>query len=62
MRKHYLVGLLGAGLLAFRPAGPTPPAEALKAQAVLDLQAHYTDYRQLAQRIWGFAEVGYKET
>lgn len=62
MRKHYLFGLLGAGLLAFRPAGPTPSAEALKAQAVVDLQAHYTDYRQLAQRIWGFAEVGYKET
>lgn len=34
----------------------------MKAQAIQELQAHYTEYRQLAQRIWGFAEVGYKET
>ncbi len=60
MKHTYLLALLGAGLLAFRPA-PTPPA-ALKAEAIQDLQAHYADYRQLAQRIWGFAEVGYQET
>jgi aminobenzoyl-glutamate utilization protein B len=62
MKKRYLLGLLGTGLLAFRPALPTPPAESLKTQAMQELQAHYPDYRQLAQRIWGFAEVGYKET
>jgi aminobenzoyl-glutamate utilization protein B len=62
MKKRYLLGLLGTGLLAFRPAPPTPPAESLKTQAMQELQAHYPDYRQLAQRIWGFAEVGYKET
>ena len=26
------------------------------------MQAHYADYRQLALRIWDFAEVGYQET
>jgi aminobenzoyl-glutamate utilization protein B len=62
MRKHYLLGLFGAGLLAFRPASSTPPVEPVKAQAVQELQAHYADYQQIAQRIWGFAEVGYKET
>jgi aminobenzoyl-glutamate utilization protein B len=62
MKKPYLLGLLSAGLLAFRPAPTSPPAEPLKAEASQDLQAHYADYRQLAQRIWGFAEVGYKET
>ncbi|NVO86714.1 amidohydrolase [Hymenobacter terrestris] len=60
MKKYYLFGLLGAGLLAFRPAA-TPPASVLKTQALQDLQARYADYQQLAQRIWGFAEVGYKE-
>jgi aminobenzoyl-glutamate utilization protein B len=59
MTKFYFLGLLGTGLLAFRP---TPPAEPLKTQAMQELQAHYTDYRLLAQRIWGFAELGYKET
>lgn len=62
MTKFYLLGLLSAGLLAFRPAVPGPPVVPLKAEASQDLQAHYADYRQLAQRIWGFAEVGYKET
>jgi aminobenzoyl-glutamate utilization protein B len=62
MTKRYYCGLLSAGLLAFRPAMPSPPAEPLKTQASQDLQAHYAEYRQLAQRIWGFAELGYKET
>jgi len=62
MTKLYLLGILSAGLLAFRPLAPTLPVEPVKAQAIQDLQAHYADYRQLAQRIWGFAEVGYKET
>lgn len=62
MKTTATLALLSAGLLlAFRPALP-PTAEALKAEALLDLQAHYPEYRQVAQRIWGFAEVGYKET
>ena len=61
MKPTVTLALLSAGLLlAFRP-GP-PPTEALKAEALQDLQAHYAEYRQVAQRIWGFAEVGYKET
>jgi aminobenzoyl-glutamate utilization protein B len=62
MTKFYLLGLLSAGLLGFRNVSITPPVAPLKAEASQDLQAHYADYRQLAQRIWGFAEVGYKET
>ncbi|QKG52538.1 amidohydrolase [Hymenobacter sp. BRD67] len=65
MKHQYLFGLLSISLLAFRPATPSAiggPAEPLKAQALQELQAHYPDYRQLALRIWGFAEVGYKET
>ena len=61
MKPTVTLALLSAGLLlAFRP-GPLP-TEALKAEALQDLQAHYAEYRQVAQRIWGFAEVGYKET
>ena len=61
MKKTATLAFLSAGLLlAFRPA--LPPTEALKAEALLDLQARYPEYRQVAQRIWGFAEVGYKET
>ena len=61
IKKVLALPLLSAALLlAFRPAPPS--AEALKAEALLDLQAHYAQYQQVAQRIWGFAEVGYKET
>ncbi|WP_426061660.1 amidohydrolase [Hymenobacter sp. B1770] len=63
MKKHYLLCLLSAGLLASHPAvPPTADVEALKSQAIQDIQARYTDYRQTALRIWSFAEVGYKET
>ena len=61
MKKTITLALLSAGLLAaFRPA--LPPTEALKTEALQDLQAHYAEYQQVAQRIWGFAEMGYKET
>ncbi|MCI1187833.1 amidohydrolase [Hymenobacter sp. DH14] len=61
MKKTVALGLFSAGLLlAFRPAPLSP--ETLKTEALQDLQAHYAEYRQVAQRIWGFAEVGYKET
>ncbi|MBF9142627.1 amidohydrolase [Hymenobacter properus] len=61
MKKYVAFALASAALLlAFRPA--PPPTEGLKAEALQDLQAHYAEYRQAAQRIWGFAEVGYKET
>ncbi|MBJ6107970.1 amidohydrolase [Hymenobacter sp. BT523] len=61
MKKSAKLSLLATGLLlAFQPA--LPPADALKTEALQDLQAHYAEYQQVAQRIWGFAEVGYKET
>ncbi|OGX82563.1 amidohydrolase [Hymenobacter glacialis] len=58
----YSVCLLSAGLLAAQPTAPPADVEAMKAQAQQDLQSRYNEYRQVAQRIWGFAEVGYKET
>ena len=33
----------------------------LKDQAMADIQSKYDYYRQTAQQIWNFAEVGYKE-
>lgn len=58
----YSVCLLSAGLLAAQPTLPPADVEAVKAQAQQDLQSRYNEYRDVAQRIWGFAEVGYKET
>ncbi|WP_310395987.1 amidohydrolase [Hymenobacter sp.] len=60
--KTYSALLLAAALLAARPATPPAPVADLKAQAVQDLQGRYADYRRLALQIWGYAEVGYKET
>ena len=65
IKKQSALWLLSAGLLAAHPAlPPTPvvPVEVLKTQALQDIQGHYADYRQVAQQIWGYAEVGYKET
>ena len=36
-------------------------ADALKTQAMADIQLKYDEYRQTALQIWNFAEVGYKE-
>ncbi|WP_375418067.1 amidohydrolase [uncultured Hymenobacter sp.] len=55
-----VAGWLSLGLPAAAP--PTEPVAPLKAQALQELQARYADYRQVALQIWGFAEVGYKET
>jgi len=64
--KYAALWLLSGALLAAIRATPAATAEApvaaLKTQALQDLQAHYADYRQMALQIWGFAEVGYKET
>ena len=37
------------------------PAEALKSEAITDLQVKYDDYKKIALQIWDYAEVGYKE-
>lgn len=58
------LGLLLSGLLvSAAPAPKDPPGApaALKAQVSQNLDAAYPAYRDLAQQIWGFAEVGYKE-
>ena len=52
------LALLSIGAMAAQPPEPVAP---IKTQALQDIQARYADYRQLAQSIWGFAEVGYKE-
>ena len=53
------LALLSIGMMA---AQPVEPVAAIKTQALQDLQGRYADYRQVALSIWGFAEVGYKET
>ena len=40
-----------------KPSG----VETLKKQAIADIQLNYEEYRQTAQSIWNFAELGYKE-
>ncbi len=37
-------------------------SDKLKTQAITDIQSKYDDYKKIALQIWGFAEVGYKET
>ncbi|OON66868.1 amidohydrolase [Hymenobacter sp. CRA2] len=55
--------LLGGLLLAAAPAPSSAPGApgALKSAALKDLDAAYATYRDVAQQIWSFAEVGYKE-
>ena len=64
--KYAVLWLFSGALLAATPATPAATAEApvaaLKTQALQDLQTHYAEYQQIGQRIWGFAEMGYKET
>ena len=38
-----------------------PVADALKSQAIADIQLKYEEYRKTALQIWEYAEVGYKE-
>jgi aminobenzoyl-glutamate utilization protein B len=43
------------------PTIPPNPLIALKEQAKMDIQDKYNDYKNIALKIWNFAEVGYKE-
>ncbi|UYZ59661.1 amidohydrolase [Hymenobacter latericus] len=63
MRNATAALLLGT-LLLTAASGPadTTPVEALKQQALKDLEGSYAEYRKVALQIWDFAEVGYKET
>ncbi|AYA35979.1 amidohydrolase [Hymenobacter oligotrophus] len=63
MRTATAALLLGT-LLLTAASGPadTAPVEALKQQALKDLEGSYADYRKVALQIWDYAEVGYKET
>jgi len=36
--------------------------DALKTEAINELQSKYADYKKIALQIWDYAEVGYKET
>ncbi|WP_315985134.1 M20/M25/M40 family metallo-hydrolase [Hymenobacter sp. BT188] len=65
LKRYFALSLVSAGLLAAHPALPPTPApdvNAIKTQALKDIEGKYDDYRKVAQQIWGFAEVGYKET
>lgn len=43
-------------------AQPSGPNASLKKQALTGLQAGYDKYKKTALQIWGYAELGYKET
>ena len=43
------------------PSPPLNPLIMLKEQAKSDIQSRYDEYKDIALKIWNFAEVGYKE-
>lgn len=45
-----------------RPKAGTGPADKYKNQALTDLQSQRDQYKAIALQIWGFAELGYRET
>lgn len=57
-----LLGFSLAILLSINCWGQKKPAnDALKTQAIADIQSQYDVYRKTALQIWNYAEVGYKE-
>ncbi len=56
---------LATGLLFAQKAKvkiqPAASVDALKTQAIQDVQGGYNHYKNIALQIWNFAEVGYKE-
>src|SRR5512138_2397868 len=38
-----------------------PSTDALKKEALQAIDQRYADYREVAQQIWNYAELGYKE-
>lgn len=51
--------LINHGYSQKKPA--IPANDAIKTQAVTDIQAAYQQYKGIAMQIWEYAEVGYKE-
>lgn len=43
------------------PTPPPNPIIAIKEQAKSDIQSKYSEYKDIALKIWNYAEVGYKE-
>ncbi|HEY4209192.1 MAG TPA: amidohydrolase, partial [Puia sp.] len=60
--KNPCLLLLLLGCCVISAAGMQPgPDTALKAKAINDLDARYSEYKKIAFQIWDYAEVGYKE-
>lgn len=62
--KYYCLALLYLALLqpaAAQKKAVVPAAEKLKQETLSFIQERYTTYSDWALKIWGFAEVGYKE-
>ena len=63
MRKHYVtlaVSSLFCSIVVMAQNKEGLPI--LKTKAIADLQGQYDTYKNIAYKIWSYAEVGYKET
>lgn len=61
MKQRILTLFLLVPLLALAQKKAAAPADAFKTKAIAGIESNYTQYKEVAQNIWSFAEVGYKE-
>jgi aminobenzoyl-glutamate utilization protein B len=61
MKKTILSASLCMGMLVLQAQKATPLAASLKDEVIQQIDGKYDTYKNIAQQIWGFAEVGYKE-
>ena len=61
MKKTILSASLCMGMLVLQAQKATPVAASLKDEVIQQIDGKYDTYKNIAQQIWGFAEVGYKE-
>ncbi len=62
MKKQYIyLSVLCLCLVGFSTQTLAQQKDALKNEAIKNLDAKYADYKGIAMQIWNFAELGYKE-
>ena len=58
MKKTILSASLCMGMLVLQAQKATPVAASLKDEVIQQIDGKYDTYKNIAQQIWGFAEVG----
>ncbi len=56
-----LFSIAAIGTVQSQKKAVVPANEAIKVQAIADIQSKYDEYKKTELQIWDFAEVGYKE-